>query len=822
MQLAGIGFAGAQAQVAYLHELGIETLYVSPILAAAPGSTHGYDVIDPCRLEASLGTADELEALLAELAAHRMRLLVDIVPNHMAAHPSNRWWWEVLRDGQASEFASFFDIDWNRHRGRVMVPTLSRPLAEVRAQARTIAVDDLPVLELDGQLFPFKEHTGFSSGFDTIIDEQHYRPAYWRLSRHEGNYRRFFDIDGLIGVRVEDPHVFERTHELIADLCADERVAGVRVDHVDGLTDPSTYLERLRAALAGRSSAAVVLVEKILARDETLHPRWPVDGTTGYEFANLAGGLFVQEQGARALAEVAEELTGETQWFGALLHEGKREALAQSFPAPLDRLGRLALAALDIDEPGHDLSLADICEAWGEMTVHLEVYRTYLDTDEPEPTDRERLDKACTGALMATEARRAMKALRSGLLEKGASARQWLEVAQRWQQLTGAVMAKGVEDTATFRYSGLLSHAEVGCDPDHSSASPSEFHGLARTHLSRSASLNATSTHDSKRNEEARARLFVLSEAAKEWAALLRRWHRRHAKWRDAGPDTHDELAAYQALVALWPFDVAELSEQDCRRVQDYGVKATREAKWRTTWVDPNPDYEKALDAFIGTVARDRLFAREMRHFLGHIAPAAVTNSLGLVVLKAVCPGVPDFYQGTELFEPTLTDPDNRQPVDYDSRRRLLSSLPPIDAPASTRAATVQALLDDRSDGRIKLFTMRALLHLRRDEPSLFDKGSYDALQVRGSHCEHVVALARRHRGRVAIALVPRLTLQIAGPGRFPTGPTVWGDTEVVLPDGVPTALTDLFTGDTFYAAEGLLRVGDALRLAPVSVLTSP
>jgi (1->4)-alpha-D-glucan 1-alpha-D-glucosylmutase len=256
--------------------------------------------------------------------------------------------------------------------------------------------------------------------------------------------------------------------------------------------------------------------------------------------------------------------------------------------------------------------------------------------------------------------------------------------------------------------------------------------------------------------------------------------------------------------------------------VQDYGVKATREAKWRTTWVDPNPDYEKALDAFIGTVARDRLFAREMRHFLGHIAPAAVTNSLGLVVLKAVCPGVPDFYQGTELFEPTLTDPDNRQPVDYDSRRRLLSSLPPIDAPASTRAATVQALLDDRSDGRIKLFTMRALLHLRRDEPSLFDKGSYDALQVRGSHCEHVVALARRHRGRVAIALVPRLTLQIAGPGRFPTGPTVWGDTEVVLPDGVPTALTDLFTGDTFYAAEGLLRVGDALRLAPVSVLTSP
>jgi malto-oligosyltrehalose synthase len=819
MQLAGIGFRGARAQVGYLHELGIETLYVSPILAAVPGSTHGYDVIDPCRLDPCLGTAGELEALLGELSANRMRLLVDIVPNHMAANPANRWWWEILRDGRGSQLAAVFDIDWDRHHGRVMVPSLSRPLSDVRETARTVAGDGAPMLELDGQLFPLSADTDIESDIETVIDKQHYRAAYWRLNRYEGNYRRFFDVDGLIGVRVEDAEVFERTHRLIAELCADERVAGVRVDHIDGLSDPATYLERLRTALAGRSDRAVVLVEKILAGVETMRADWAVDGTTGYEFANLAGGLFVEAAGARSLAGLGAELTGETQSFGAFLHEGKREALAQSFPAPLERLGRLALVALGIDEPGHDLSLADLSEALGELTVHLDVYRTYLDKKAADPRDRKRIDKAARDAVVDAEARRAMGLVKEGLLDGGRDASPWHEVAQRWQQLTGAVMAKGVEDTATFRYSGLLSHAEVGCDPDHSSASPDQFHRLVRAHLRRRSSLNATSTHDSKRNEDARARLFVLSEAVDDWASLVRRWHRRHAKWRRAGPDTHDELVAYQTLAALWPFDAPELSEQDCRRAQDYAVK-TREAKWRTTWVDPNPSYEAAVSSFIGTVVRESLFTKEMSRFLARIGPAAVTNSLSLVVLKVVTPGVPDFYQDTELLEPTLTDPDNRRPIDYDSRRRLLNSLPPIAAPGSDQASAVRGLLGDWPDGRIKLFTIRALLHLRRARPRLFDKGAYEVLPVRGAHAEHVIAVARRHSRSLVVALAPRLTLGIAGPGRFPIGQRVWDDTTVILPDDVRPRLTDQLTGITFESPRGRLRVSDALGLLPVSVLT--
>ena len=820
MQLAGIGFAGAKAQVAYLNELGIETLYVSPILAAVPGSTHGYDVIDPCRLDPCLGTESELQALLAELASHGMRLLIDIVPNHMAAHPTDTWWWEVLRDGPGSEFAKVFDIDWSRHHSRVLVPSLSRPFAELVGKARVLDGENGPSLEIDDQVFPLDPRSHERSGIETMIARQHYRLSYWRLSRHEGNYRRFFDIDGLIAVRVEDPEVFGRTHRLIAEICGDERVAGVRVDHIDGLTDPATYLGRLRDALQRRSGRAGVIVEKILAGDEALRATWATDGTTGYEFANLAGGLFVDESGARELARLGAELTGETQSFAELLVEGKREALTQSFPAPLERLGRLAMEALGIDEPGHDLSFADVCEALGELTVHLGVYRTYLDQGPPELADQELIERASATAELDTEARRAMGLLTQGLLAKRRPDGPWLELAQRWQQLTGSVMAKGVEDTATFRYSGLLSHAEVGCDPDRPSASPQQLHRLAQDHMRHTASLNATSTHDSKRNEDARARLFVLSEAAEVWGTLVRRWHRRHLKARRAGPDAHDEIVAYQSLAALWPFATEVLSEHDCRRVQDYAVKATREAKWRTTWVDPNPVYEAAVSDFIAILAREPRFSKEITSLLARIGPASLTNTLALVVLKTVFPGVPDFYQGTELFEPKLTDPDNRGPIDFELRRRLVAALPPIDAPGPLRAQAARALLRDWTDGHVKLFTIRALLHLRRAQEDLFDKGTYEVLEVQGTHGKHVVALARRHRGRMIISVVPRLTLQVAGEGRFPIGTRVWNDTAVILPDGVPLELSDVFTGTSLNTSRGYLSVGEVLDLLPVSVLS--
>ena len=728
------------------------------MLAAVPGSTHGYDVIDPDRLDPALGTPEEFEALLDELASHSMALLIDIVPNHMAAHPANRLWWETLREGETSSAARVFDIDWARHEGRVLVPTLSRPLAELAAASRVFIGDQGPELELDSQRFPLRADDGSP---EALVAKQHYRPAFWRLSSKEGNYRRFFNIDGLIGVRVEDPEVFVRTHRFVAELCRDDRVAGVRVDHIDGLTDPAGYAQRLRDALAPRLARSTVLVEKILARDETLRSNWAVEGTTGYEFAEITGGLLVSEGGARSLAELGAELTGDSRSFHELSLEAKREVLARSFPAPLERLARLAFAALEIELPGHDLAVSDLREALAEMTVRLGVYRTYLDHRAPAPADRARIDAAIAAAVLSPEAQRAARLVRQGLLGASRPNSLWLEVAQRWQQLTGAVMAKGVEDTATYRYSGLLAQAEVGCDPDHPQAGPAELWRLARAHRRRPSSLNATSTHDSKRNEDARARLYALSESAGEWEILVRRWHRRRAMSASSGPDVHDELVAYQTLACLWPLDGSRLQSAELQRAKDYAIKAAREAKRRSAWVDPDLDYEEELSSFIAGLVRDPRFGREMGLFLRRIGPAAVSNSLSLIVLKTMMPGVPDFYQGTELHEASLTDPDNRRPVDYELRRAVLDSLPPLDASPALKAAAAKALRREWSSGRLKMYTTRALLHLRRAEPLLFEKGSCQLLAVKGTRGEHLIALARRRGSRYVVALAPRLYLGV-------------------------------------------------------------
>ena len=528
-----------------------------------------------------------------------------------------------------------------------------------------------------------------------------------------------------------------------------------------------------------------------------------------------------KNRGPRALADLGAELTGEARSFSELFVVGKREVLVRSFPGALQRLASLALEAIETDTPGSDLALDDVRAALAEMTVRLKVYRTYLDGRALEASDRALLDQITSGAELPAETQRAMSFIRKGFSSTACPGNAWLEVAQRWQQLTGAAMAKAVEDMATYRYSGLMSHAEVGCDPDHASASPMSFHHLARSHRRRAASLNATSTHDSKRNEDARARLYALSEAAPEWEALVRRWHRRYAKQRAGGPDTHDELLTYQTLAALWPLDGRQLSKPDWHRAQNYAVKAAKEAKQRTDWVDPDRKYEASLTTFVARLARQPRFTQEMGRLVARIGPTVATNALGLVVLKTVAPGVPDFYQGTELFEPTLTDPDNRQPVDYQVRCSLLGGFLPLDAPGAARTAEARRLARGWVDGRVKMFTIRALLHLRRKEPELFDKGTYLPLPVQGVNRDHLVALARRHGRRFVIALVPRLVLAIAGPRRFAIGAGTWGDTAVMLPGSFPSLLTDAITGRSVRADHGRLAVSDALTLLPVSVLHS-
>lgn len=803
LQLHGLGFTGARAVVPYLDALGIETLYVSPVLAAVPGSAHGYDVIDPGRLDPALGSADEFRALLDELGAHGMRLLLDIVPNHMAADPANEWWWDVLRRGEASRHAPTFDIDWSRHGGRVLVPTLDRPLGELLGAGNAVVDPAGGLVELDGRRFPLAPDSPATENVRTVLEHQHFRPAYWRAAGTQGNYRRFFDISGLVGVRVEDDEVFERTHELILILCDDDRVAGVRVDHVDGLRDPAAYLSRLRQRLGDR----VIVVEKILGPGEALDARWPVDGTTGYEFGDHAGALFLDEQGVRSLRTLGAEMSGTAQPFRELARLAKRQQLEHSFAADLDRLTRLSLEALDLEMPGHDLSAHDVREALSELTVHLEVYRTYLDGDRTSRADRALLAEASSAPVPDSETRRALRSVADALANRATTGSAWLEVAFGWQQLSGAVMAKGSEDTATFRYPGLSAQVEVGSDPDLPAGDVDTFHRFGGG----AHGLNATSTHDSKRNEDARCRLAVLSEASEEWVGLVRRWHRRLASSR--APHPGEELAAYQAMLALWPADRDALDPATLRRVQEFTVKAAREAGLRTSWVDPDEDYELVVTEFIARAQVDSVFRDELAWFFRRIAPSAITNALALVVLKAGVPGTPDFYQGTELVEPTLTDPDNRRPVDFAARAAALAALP---GPTVSGAA---GMLAGWSDGDIKLYVTHALLQLRRRQRDLFDRGDYRALPATS---RHVVAFARTlERHHTVVCVVPRLTYALAGPRHFPVGRRVWGAQTVELPAWAPGPYQDVLTGQTFETGAGCLQLAEVLQTLPVATLCS-
>jgi malto-oligosyltrehalose synthase len=808
VQLHGLGLVGVTELVPYLASLGIETLYVSPVLAAAPGSSHGYDVVDPGRLDPALGSEHDLRTLLETCETHGLRVLIDIVPNHMSTDAANAWWRDVLGAGPASPHASTFDIDWSRHGGRVLLPVLDRPLRAV------LEDDDVRVdprhgaLELGAARLPLAPGTA-SGAAAAVLGRQHYRPAYWRSAATMGNYRRFFDVNGLVGVRVEDPAVFDRTHELVIRLCADPRVAGLRVDHVDGLSDPAAYLERLRSRL-DEGGPRVVVVEKIVRRGESLSPPLAADGTTGYEFGDVAGGLFVEGTGAVHLAAAGAAFTGEHRSFTRLAREAKAEVLEQSFPGELAHVARLALAALDATAPGHDLSGRDVRRALAALTVRLDVYRTYLGAALASSAERARLEETAVGAAhderLGDEERRALSLVTEGMAHAAGQSDPWLTTARRWQQLTGAVMAKGVEDTATYRYPGLLAQAEVGADPDSAASSVDDFHRFASR---RRSGLNATSTHDSKRNEDARARLSVLAEEAATWERLVSRWHRRFAAARAPLPHPGEEWAIYQALLALWPPDRDHMDRGTLGRVQAYAEKAAREAKRRTSWIDPDLRYERTLRGHLARVAADAAFRGEMSRFVRRIAPAAVTNSLSLLVLKCCTPGTPDLYQGTEFFDPTLTDPDNRRPVDFAARRHALEALP-----AATPAAASR-LLRRWHDGAVKLFVIRALLHERRARAQLFDGGDYRPLH---SSSDHVVAFAR-HNGRDRLlCIVPRLVMTLAGPGRFPLGP-VWEGMTVAVPRWAAGTYTDIFTGMMLDAAPGALGLDELLGSLPVAVL---
>jgi (1->4)-alpha-D-glucan 1-alpha-D-glucosylmutase len=702
----------ATAELAgYLASLGVTHLYAAPLLTAVPGSSHGYDVVDHGRVNPELGGEAGRRHLVARLRAAGLGLVVDIVPNHagVAVPRANPAWWDVLRLGRESPYAAWFDIDWSR--GRLVLPVL-----EDKAEA----LDDLKIdgdqLSYLDQSFPITPQTGDANPRQ-VHDRQHYELVSWRRGDAGVNYRRFFAVSGLAGLRVEDPAVFDATHAEVLRWYAAGELDGIRVDHPDGLRDPARYLVRLRAA----APDAWLVVEKVLAPGEEL-PDWPVDGTTGYDALGEICGLFVDPSAEPAFTALDTRLNGHATSWPELTHQSKLEAATRLLRAELDRLTRLAP------------DIPDAATALAELAACFPVYRSYLPTGErclaAARSEAGRRRPELTGVLDALTAR----------LRDPAD-----ELALRFQQFTGAVMAKGVEDTAYYRWTRFVALNEVGGDPSRFGVSPEEFHAAAAARQERWPNgMTTLSTHDTKRGEDVRARLAVLSEIVADWSAAL-------GRWTAAVPLPDPSLAhlLWQTVVGAWPIGAD--------RLHGYLEKAAREASTHTSWADPDGDFEAALHAAIDQLYDGPALAADVAAFAKVIRGYGWSNALGQKLVQLAGPGVPDVYQATELWSNSLVDPDNRRSVDFAVRQELLARLDGGWLPA----------VDET--GAAKLLIVSRVLRLRRDRPELFT--GYRPVKAVGPAADHVVAFDRGG----AVAVATRLPLTLARGGG-------WRDTVLELP----------------------------------------
>ncbi len=945
-------FSQAAEIADYLRALGISDVYASPLFRAGPESSHGYDICHFGQFSPSLGSAADFEALSRRLRRLGLGLLLDMVPNHMGADLSNNWWLDVLEKGQSSQFASWFDIDWQPLKSdlhnQVLIPVLedhyghvleagklklvlengafalayydrkfpvcpssypsllskiltsgtssSESLDDLRqllAQAPDLCSEPAGVETLKARLrglqtaspqfrervqsalVRFNGRRGDPCSFndlDQLLRRQHYRLAYWRVGPEEINYRRFFDVTDLVSLRMESPEVFESTHCLLESLLRERHVTGLRIDHPDGLWNPKQYFERLQTFFAPQSvpgnadspqDPLYIVAEKILTGDERLPADWPVAGTTGYDFLNQVNAVFVQRAHAAAFDALYGEFTGLEVNFDSASYAGKmkilKESLISEHQALTQRLKAIAVAT----RSGQDLAARQLHAALAEIIACFPVYRTYVteETRQLRPVERDYILEAVQTARSRNPALdpAACDFIQRLLLldfppELSSSAvgrcRAWV---MKFQQLTGPVMAKGLEDTAFYNFNRLVSLNEVGGNPGCFGAGIASFHEFNRAQAeSFPHALLATATHDTKRGEDLRARLNVLSEIPREWRLAILRWSQINGPYKSAvdghpAPHPNDEYLFYQTLVGAWAPD-AETSEglENLRsRVAGFMTKALKEAKAHTSWTSPNSAYEEATRHFVETVLASQPgnpFLADFIPFQRKIAFFGTFNSLSQLLLKLTSPGVPDFYQGTELWDFNLVDPDNRRPVDYARRRMLLSELQdaveqaPALAPQSTAGQTaapaggvaltdlrplISRLLENPETGALKLYLVWRTLHWRRLHAEVFKGGDYLPLDVEGARRDHVCAFARSGCGRQFITVVPRFVLTLTGGAeRLPLGERTWEDTRLLIPESKPgDEYRDLFTGQRLALEADGLPIAQALHVFPVALL---
>ena len=788
LQLHGdFGFDAAAAIAPYLSALGVSHVYCSPYLQSIKGSRHGYDVVDHATVDPELGGSEAHARFSTVLGEAGLGQLLDVVPNHMSiGSRDNRWWWDVLRRGRRSPYAHYFDVDWAspeaKLRGRVLMPILGDHYG------RVLDAGELRLLlEEEGLVVAYHEHrlpidpesveggdleseaarlNADHDALDRLLERQHYRLASWRTAGRELDYRRFFDVNSLAALRMEDPEVFDATHGLVLQWLAGGVLDGLRIDHPDGLRDPRQYLERLHLAAPG----AWIVVEKILAGGERLPADWPVAGTTGYEFMNRVTGLSVDPSAEEPMTSFYRTFTGIEETFEEIAHAKKEQVLSQLLASDLRRLTATFVEVCEAPRRFRDFTRHELGEVLTEFMASLPVYRTYIQPGQPvSPADRrgiafaaarvrERrpdLDPELVDLLVAV-----MLGKQSGPAET--------ELVARLQQTTGAVMAKGVEDTAFYVYNRLLALNDVGGNPGRFGLGLDEFHReAAETAEGHPTTMLTTSTHDTKRSEDVRARLVLLSEIADRWEAAVRRWsalNERHH--RDGLPDRNIEYLLYQTLVGAHPIEPG--------RVLTYLEKAAREAKTHTSWTAVDDNYESALRDFTSGVLTDPAFREDLDAFAAELVGPGRITALAWKLIALTSPGVPDVYQGSELWDLSLVDPDNRRPVDYALRRRLLGELDHLDAAAAWERV---------EEGLPKLLVVQRALQLRRQRPHAFGPGgSYRPLYAEGARAGHLVAFTR---GEEAVTLAPRLVIGLGGE---------WLGTTVDLPEG---SWRDEFTGVT-------------------------
>ncbi|WEQ56829.1 malto-oligosyltrehalose synthase [Komagataeibacter nataicola] len=832
---AGLTLDDATALVPQFARLGISHLYASPLFAARPGSTHGYDTVAHDRIDPALGGEAALTRLADRLHAHGMGLILDIVPNHMAVDAHNAWWMDVLAWGQASAHATWFDIDWHDPdpdlRGRVLLPFLDRPLPEaivagslvlrhdgdgglfhihhhehrfplcpasyagllaqveapgaLLAAFTTVAVRGGPGAEADSALAALRHWAATQRGqaamarlatlhdgcdpagrarLEGLLAVQPWLLACWREAAMRINWRRFFDITGLVGVCVERAEVFEAVHGCLFSLYQRGLVDGVRVDHIDGLAAPATYCQRLRARLDALARlrpenalpGAAIYVEKILASHENLPAAWPVAGTTGYDFMDQVSAVLHDARAVPVLDKLWAACGPEARTCGLIAREARAQLLAEGFAAEFGQLTRLLATALKAR--GADCTPAGLRMVLEAMLVSFTLYRTYFGDEAVQ-------DHAEDGAAVHDAARAARSRLGAGqepVLDavlgilsarpEQAPAPCVRRAEQAFEHLTAPLAAKSTEDTAFYRYARLISRNDVGSDPARLSLTVADFHAgcAARARLHPDAMLT-TATHDHKRGEDSRARLAVLSEMAPQWCAQVSEWFARNGAQAGIGPDRIDELMLYQTMLGAWPltpFASVVLREAWCDRIVQWQTKALREAKRHTNWLDPDTAYEEACTAFTRRLVASAAFTAQMDRMVAWIAPAGALNGLAQTLLRLTTPGVPDLYQGCDLWDFSLVDPDNRRPVDFGLRHALLEHASSFDASAATWRT-----------GQVKLDLIRRILSFRARYPDLFAIGSYQPLELEGADRDHAIAFLRQHDGFTLLVVAPRLPL---------------------------------------------------------------